>query len=637
MENLKPKDPIPRRFHKWYRQDREHSSQWRREAKEDFDFVAGRQWSEQEKNILLDQLRPVMSFNYVGAYMDSVQGHEIGNRQEIRYIPREMGDIRPNEILTAGAEWFRDQSDMEGVESECFLDAVIGGVGCSEERVDAEENPAGDPYSERMDPLEMVWDCNARKPNLTDANRAWRVREVPIEEAREMFTDFSDGELDAAWASFEGVFSEPSEHDGFTRLGGGDMATEEKDTVTIVQCQYREKQTFYKAVNPLTQEEVELDQRQYDLMQKMGLATYAVRFSRKVVRQAFLGNVVLSYGDAPSPEQFSWSFVTGKRDRVKKTWYGVVRAMKDPQRWSNKWRSQLLHIINSNAKGGIMAERSAFEDSREAEQTYARPDSITWMQEGSLSGQTGPKIQPKPQSQFPAGFQYLTESAEDAIRKVSNINLEMLGMRESDQPGVLEYQRREAGMTALQPLFDQLRLYRKRKGKLLLYYIQNYLSDNRLIRIVGEQGEQYVPLARQASAEFDIICDDAPTAPNQKERAWGAIQALMPSIRDMVTPEVLLKVLEYSPLPSSLVDDLRQMAERGQAQGAEQQQVMQQMQQRMIAAQVAETESDARKNMTAAQQDMADVEFTRAKTQRELIEAQRLAAAPPEPQQFTAP
>src|SRR5207249_8968354 len=49
---------------------------------------------------------------------------------------------------------------------------------------------------------------------------------------------------------------------------------------------------------------------------------------------------------------------------------------------ANKWLSQSLHILNSNAKGGVFAERGAFDNDRDAEESYARADRITWLKPG---------------------------------------------------------------------------------------------------------------------------------------------------------------------------------------------------------------------------------------------------------------
>ena len=54
--------------------------------------------------------------------------------------------------------------------------------------------------------------------------------------------------------------------------------------------------------------------------------------------------------------------------------------------------------------------------------------------------------------------------------------------------------------------------------------------------------------------EYDVIVDDAPTSPNEKERTFAILQQLLPLIGQYITPQMGLDILKYTPLPSSLVD-----------------------------------------------------------------------------------
>jgi hypothetical protein len=193
-------DPYFQRLKAWYREDVAKAGRWRRQAREDFQFRDGDQWSPEDKRLLEEQGRPAIVFNRIGVLVDAVVGAEVGNRREVRYIPRESGDSLPNEVLTSAAEWFRDQCDAEDEESEAFKDAVTSGMGWTETRLDRSANPDGDPRIEHIDTFEMVWDCNAAKANLVDSRRRWRVRKVDMAEAQKMFPDADPAELDAAWA-----------------------------------------------------------------------------------------------------------------------------------------------------------------------------------------------------------------------------------------------------------------------------------------------------------------------------------------------------------------------------------------------------------------------------------------------------
>jgi predicted glycosyl hydrolase (DUF1957 family) len=82
----------------------------------------------------------------------------------------------------------------------------------------------------------------------------------------------------------------------------------------------------------------------------------AVQQKTRCYYRAFLGAKLLEKSKGPAKGGFTYKCVTGYRDRNNGTWYGIVRAMIDPQRWANKFVSQSLHILNTGAKGGIIAE-----------------------------------------------------------------------------------------------------------------------------------------------------------------------------------------------------------------------------------------------------------------------------------------
>lgn len=612
-EAIRVGDSVPMRFRQWYIPDRDKAQAWREEAKEDFDFVAGRQFSDDELKVLQKRKRPAVIFNRIGPIIDAITGYEIGNRREVRYIPREMGDVKPNELLTGAGQWFRDEGYGDYADSAMFCSTVICGMGWTETRLNLSDGPKPQPVIEELDPFEMAWDRDARQRNLKDARRVWRTRRIPVGEAEAMFPGRSAHDLHAAWSE---VNSEADLKRDNEPTGSGP----DNDYVTIVQCQWIEKEAYYLAQDPLSGEEAEFTPDEFSkankrLKQMLGMEMQGVKFKRKVRKQAFFGEVVLSYGPAPCNDEFSLQCVTGKFDRNKGTWYGAVRAMKDPQRWANKWLAQMMHIMNSNSKGGIMAERGAFADPRKAEAEWSNPDSVTLMEDGAISMN---KVKEKPQGQFPVGFQQLTEFAISSIRDVSGVSLELLGNREADQAASLELQRRQAGMTILQPLFDGLKLYREMQGRVVLYYLQNDIPDGTLIRIVGKDDEQYVPLMKGAEIDYDIIVDDAPTAPNQKEQIWSIVQGMLPLVGKVIPPEYILKALKYSPLPASIVAELEEMAKAPDPMAQEQAAIAA----RAAAAEIDKTNSEAMLNQARAQAEgqKGQSEQIKAQTERQQAE-----------------
>jgi hypothetical protein len=576
------RDALLKRLKIWFRDDAAHSATWRSAARDDFDFVAGPgQWSAAERSSLEAQLRPVITFNRCLPMIKAVAGFEINGRHAVQFLPRGNEDTQVNEVLTGASQWMADGCDAEDEESEAFQHSVICGMGWTENRLDYEEEPAGKYVEEAIDPLEMYWDKAARKKNLADARRVWRLRRMAKSEARALFPDADDDELDASWA--EGLeLGNPvkTEEEKRRREENAEDPSGDRTDVSILQAQWWEREVYWLVADPVTNQKVEMSAAEFKTLQdrarKLGIPIIAAKLTRRVYRQAFIGSVILEEGPAPCRDHFSFACITGEPDHNSRTWFGLIAVMRDPQKWANKWLSQTLHIMNTNAKGGILAELDAFEDQQQAENSYAKPEAITWMKKGALSGGQGSKIMPKPAATFPAGFFNLLEFSIASIPQVTGINFEILGMRDINQPGVLEAHRKQAAMTVLATMFDSLRRFRKMVGRIRLYFVQNFLADGRIIRIMGSDGAKALPLLRDKTlGDYDVIVDDAPTSPNQKEQNWAIISGMLPAFKDqlMAQPELLLAVLEYSPLPSALIERLKQAAAKPNPEAEQAQQI----------------------------------------------------------------
>jgi hypothetical protein len=81
------------------------------------------------------------------------------------------------------------------------MTVYVCGMGWSESRIDFSDNPDGKPRVDHIDPMEMVWDRDARERNLSDATRIWRARRVPLDEAKAMFPGFTKEQLNCSWSN----------------------------------------------------------------------------------------------------------------------------------------------------------------------------------------------------------------------------------------------------------------------------------------------------------------------------------------------------------------------------------------------------------------------------------------------------
>jgi hypothetical protein len=209
-----------------------------------------------------------------------------------------------------------------------------------------------------------------------------RKRDIPLSEAKAMFPGFEDEDYHAAWASdkeSQELVDRPQKYlfndskssgEGRHVSASPSWKSSGGRSATIGRCSTLPRADHAFRRRHLSDRDEALERPlQADVPDHRAAA--AANSGRSVQAQGvpprFLGSIILKMAPLPYPYGFSYNCMTGKRDRNKRYWFGLVRSMKDPQEWANKWLSQILHIINSNAKGGLIAPKSAFEDWRSVE------------------------------------------------------------------------------------------------------------------------------------------------------------------------------------------------------------------------------------------------------------------------------
>lgn len=553
-------DTLKKLFQKDYR----NSLGFAKEAREDYAFYEGEQWTEDEKQQLDAGDKPQLVLNLAMRNINAILGSEISNKRRIVYNPRTTDKNITGDIATSAAGWFQDEADSDSVNSDAFADAMITGLGIVDVSLDFDKTDIGTPFMETISSTEIILDRNARKPNATDAKRAFRIHRMTREAAQAMFPDadncdlnFTGEDISASREEFtaneveqiRGVL--PGEEDYF-----GKTLEPDSDYVFIVEARWIEDGEDYY----LTNDWKVIEKADYDALP---VKPAAAKMRRKVTRRAWMGGNFLKAFDKPlcADGSLGWLFITCYYSKTDNRYFGLIRNIRDPQRMVNRYYSQSIYTMDKASKGGLLAEESAFENINEAEKQWSSSSNIIRLKNGGIN-----KIHPKPIGVIPDGLKELFQVSMDGIGQVLGISQEFLGTREANQPNVLENTRKQSTLNVLAILYNNLSRYRISLGEAILYILQKYIPDGVLMRISAIEGEKYVKFLKEdVSQEYDLVIDEAPNTVNEKEKILAYLQqavALAVQWQQAGLPlDTIFTALEYTPLPQTLLDKVRQQIE----------------------------------------------------------------------------
>ena len=490
---------------------------WQGEAQEDFDFRDGNQWSTDERRILEEELRPVLTFNLTKSSVDLIMGMNEDNRIVHKASPVDPTDGFLAEVLNDITNWVQETNEFEDEEDDALESAAICGRGFVAIDFLPDPKKFGEIIMEEINvPVsEVHFDPTSRRPNLEDASYICWDRWMNIEAFKVRYPAVTGKKLEsviegsmgygldnaakgAPQPSLEAAVDYASDTSDYDMPLDLNFYDKTRDMIRVIHMEYWEAYKKYFVFNPESGIFEEAGEKKPDKLQQ---AAFLEAFGEPMVIEEmmdkrvkwiqFIGNQILFDAVSPLPfEGFSIVPMFAFKDVSKRSanHFGLVRLMKDPQKEVNKRWSQALNMLNQQVQPGVYAETEAFVDERQASASMKEAGSITWVQAGTL---TQGKLKERTVPVFPNAPMQMEQFSQDIMKKITGINPDLLGQdRGRQEPGVVIRLRQQQGITLLKPLFKAYNRMKKGLFRRQLAIIMAYMPDAQVQRILG-QNDRY--------------------------------------------------------------------------------------------------------------------------------------------------
>lgn len=589
---------------------------FQQEAHESFRFRDGIQWTDEEKAILNDERRPVLTFNLIKASIDLVMGMNEETALTYRATPVGREDGFLCEVLNDAVDWVSNTNDFAMEENGALESAAICGRGWV--AIDFVPDPKrfGEIVMTEINvPVhEVHFDPAARRATLEDAGYIFWDRWLTELDFRMRYPKYGTKKIDdlvgrsKEMTGVEGLelpspgeeleieselSDEDSDYNQALDPADGMFYDKNRRMIRVVHMEYWEPYKRYFGYDPENGNWVEFESAHLKTLKDAYQEKYNEDFpyeilmDKKVKWVQFCGDDILFEGDSPMPfDGFSIVPIVAFRDVSMRTnqHFGLVRLMKDPQKEVNKRWSQALNILNNQVAPGLFAETQAFVNQEQAQISLKQPGSITWITPGTINQG---RLKEREIPRFPDAPMKMEEFSQNIIKKITGINPDLLGEdRGRQEPGVVVRLRQQQGVTLLKPLFKSFNYMKQELFKRQLAIIMAYMPDEQWLRILGqndrytidEQGiitDQLTGLQaniRDAkTVEYNVTGEGTQSSMSKRMMELQIYMEMMQSQIMPVPPKLIVERME---LPESQKIEWLQYIEEQQAASQQQQEEM---------------------------------------------------------------
>lgn len=594
-------------------------------------FFQGDQWSAMDKAKLRAQRRPALTINKIMSTISNVMGEQIYNRSEIAYRPRSGASSDIADVLTKVFKQISDNNQLDWLRSDVFADGIITSRGFFDVRLAYNDNMQGEVRLQRLNPKNVIVDPDAEEYDPDTWGEVFITKWMTADDIAVLYSD-EDADLLRGRDSCMpyGFDSIEMRRDRF----GGEALSLYSGTydfsavmrnIRVIERQHRVLQTqkhFLSAEGDTREVPDNFDRNKIAFfVEKYGFQVIKKQVRR--IRWTVTADNVRLHDDF-SPYKHFTVVPYFPHFRHGQT-VGLVENLLGPQELLNKVSSQELHVVNTTANSGWKVKTGAMTNMtvEELEEKGAQTGLVI-----EVSGDADKDVQKITPNQVPQGLDRISYKAEEHLKAISGVSDSMQGQDRADVAAKAIQAKRQAGSTNLVKPLDSLVRTDFMLARNILDVVQEFYTEERLLSIthdsltnetenftvnqVTPEGEVINDLTL---GEYGVVVSSVPQRETLEDSQFEQAMALREA-GIKVPDEVLIKASRLMD-KSDIIKRMQAEAETPEAKRARE------LQERLQSAEVDKTEGEARAKH-------ADAGLRDAKTQKEMVQAQKLAEEEPE-------
>ena len=515
---IKQASSIKNEFELAYKAAHNHWDMYLAEAQKDALFIAGDQWSRQDKTYLALQNRHALVFNNAHRIKKVISGYQRKNRLSFRVDPIESSDEATASQFTAILLYIAQYANLYNTMSDGFESSLATGISLINIYMDySDDIENGDIRFKNIAFNKFLLDPNFSDRGLADCQYILRREYISQATAEYILPEHKSAIKEMGSSTADNKYNH--------FIPAKDMKG--KDLFRYDEMYVR---TFTN-VTHLIDPEGKMEPLEFDgtsdelkeLIQQNPSIKVQKGMKPTVELRIIVNDKVLYKGDNPDglddlPYVPIMCFFQPEISDAKYKLQSVARIIRDPQIEMNKRISKMLDIIDKSVSSGWKAEEGAVVDDDSLYKTGQQQ--VIFLREGKMEAIK--EIRPP---EVPQGLFMLNELFNTLIMEIPGVNNELLGVpTDQDVAGVLAKMRSGAALTTLQDLFDNYRLAKKYVGQKMVKMIQTNWSVDKIRRILNEQPSP--EFMNSSFGKYDAVLTEGHFSDTQRHMAFAQVLEL---------------------------------------------------------------------------------------------------------------